>query len=408
MGPGDGTTCENDVTVFGRTVPGSEVDLYVDDVLAGTTAAGKQGRWELALTLAEGDHALKAVARRGGHSSPPSASMAITVDSALSWSPLSLRFMDSRGRSIRPVDEEGRTDATGWRIRLHPNATYTVAVKLCCTLPGATVELIVSDTRTVTLTDADGDQVYAGVFTSSHATHTGGSLVLVVQCGEDVVRNDGAVLIDPEGVVSDIKTLVPLNAASVACQQGQSTPAGVGTATVFDLWPAADYGQSNPLTTGGDGYFSFFTPAGIYRLEVTRSGYQSYRSTDIVVVDAAVRHDLALTPVVDETAHHVVAVSEAGFEPAFLQVQMGDVVEWVNMDAAGHTVTADAVLTAASSRTRFDSGQLLPGESYRFRFDQTGTYTYADGMDLANTGSIQVTEQEAVLSLRLFLPVVVR
>ncbi len=392
--PGDGTTCENALTVRGRAIPQSEVDLYVDDALAGTALTDADGRWALAITLADGEHTLYAMTRHQGHTSAASRVTASTVDSALRWSPLSLRFIDSKGHSHRPVDEEGRTDATGWGIRLRPQETYTVAVKLCCTVAGATARLVISDTFAVDLTDPDGDQMYTGVFVAAAAPHTAGSMVLVVQCGEVTSQGGGVVLIDPEGVVYDIASQTLLADATVACLQGQ---AGDERAA-FTLWPAEDYGQVNPQMTAGDGYFSFFTPVGIYRLDVQRSGYQPYRSIDLAVVDEPVRQDIPLTPQMAE-ADHVIAITAEGFDPAYLAVKPGEVVEWVNMAAAGRTATA-----GDGGQVSFDSGLLLPGERYRFVFPAAGSYAYADAAgDAAGTLVVARAETAAV---RVFLPAV--
>jgi plastocyanin len=377
----------------GRAIPGSAVDLYVDGALAATLAADSTGLWTAPVTLADGDHTLGAIARLGGLSSPPSRTVNITTNSGLGWSPLSLRFTDHRGRSQRPVDDEGRTDETGWDIRLHPGENYTVSVKLCCTVPGATAQLIISGTQTVDLTDADGDQVYTGSFTSSLARHTAQSFVLVVQCGETNFSGGGAVLIDPEGVVYDVTTAAPLASAAVACMQAQVAAAGDSTTTVYDVWPAADYGQVNPQSTQADGAFSFFTPVGTYQLNVSRSGYQSYRSADIDVVSEAVHVDVPLTPEIKEAARYVVVITEYGFEPAYLAVLPGDIIEWVNMATDGHTATSLQNQTGAAgagAAASFDSGLLLAGERYKFQTAAEGTFSVVDGANQDNVATLVV------------------
>ncbi len=197
--PADGTTCKNELTVRGVAIPGSEVDLYVDDVLTATVTAEPGARWSHDLTLEDGTHTIYAIARLGGLTSPPSRTVNLTVDSGLSWSPLSLRFTNEFGHSFRPRDEDGRTDPTDWAIRLRPSTAYTVSVELCCTVPGATVQLVISDTMTVDLNDPDGDNVYEGAFTSPEQSRLTGTVMLNVQCGGSSVSSSGVVLIDPEG-----------------------------------------------------------------------------------------------------------------------------------------------------------------------------------------------------------------
>ena len=391
--PGDGTTCENQLTVRGRAIPGSAVDLYVDGALTAAVNASSTGLWTAPIALADGDHTLYALARLGGLTSPASRTVNITVNSGLGWSPLSLRFTDKFGRSHRPVDDEGRTDETGWDIRLRPGEVYTVSVKLCCTAPNAAAQLVISGTLTVDLTDPDGDHVYSGLATASTERHMAQSFVLTVQCGETAFSGGGEVLIDPEGVVYDVKTAAALSGAAVACQQAQVAAAGDGTTTVYDLWLAADYGQVNPQSTGADGYFSFFTPAGTYRLAVSRSGYQPYRSADIAVVSEAVHVDVPLSPEVAEPASHVIVITEYGFEPAYLAVGVGDVVEWVNMATGEHTATslqAQAASADATTAADLDSGLLLPGERYKVSMTTTGAFTVVDSTNASNTATLVV------------------
>ncbi len=56
------------------------------------------------------------------------------------------------------------------------------------------------------------------------------------------------------------------------------------------------------------------------------------------------------------------------FSPATLQVKVGTIVEWKNLDTANHTVTDDILL--------FDSGPLGYTDTYKVAFTRTGTYRY--------------------------------
>lgn len=403
--PGNGTTCDGEIDIRGRALPNAEVDLYLDGALLATVTADASGRWSYTTTVADGDHELYAVARLGGLTSAPSRTVYFTVDSTLIWSPLSLRFTNELGWSHRPVDEEGRTDETGWSLRLRPGSTYTVSVQLCCEAPDAGVQLVISDTQIIEMSDPDGDGVYTGVFTAGDAPRTRATFRIVAHCGSTSVEGGGVALIDPEGVVYDVKSAQPLASSTVACLQAQGGISGSGADAAFSLWPAADFGQVNPQTTAADGYFSFFTPVGTYRLEASRNGYQSYRSPDIQVIDEAVRYDIPLTPQVTQPVKHIIQVTEYGFEPAHLTVAPGDVIEWVNMAVDGHTVTSiKTVSSAAVGEANFDSGLLLAGERYQFSFESAGTFTYVDMMNPANTATIVVGDA----TLKVYLPAINR
>ena len=201
------------------------------------------------------------------------------------------------------------------------------------------------------------------------------------------------VLIDPEGQVYDVtqaNTLI--EGAIVACIQQQPVAVAEEEESVFTLWDAATYGQINPQVTAADGYFSFLTPAGIYRLEVSRGGYQPYTTPDLIVVAGSARYDVGLTPVIDEPAGHIVSIGPAGFSPAYLEVQPGDIIEWINTDLDEHSSTLFRAEVQAADEVVWDSGLLAPGESYKFRVVAENTYSYVDRMDTGNTGVVVVQE----------------
>ena len=166
-----------------------------------------------------------------------------------------------------------------------------------------------------------------------------GVVRICVTCSLIRVCSDGEVTIDPEGTVFDLATGMPVNAATVACMQGNG--AAASSQSVFSLWqPSANSGQVNPQVVGSDGYFSFFTPPGTFRLDVTKQGYQPYTSSDIVVVDAPVHYDVPLTPLVNEATGQQIAMTDGGFEPSVVTIAPGTVVEWLNAGAAVHASTS--------------------------------------------------------------------
>ena len=67
---------------------------------------------------------------------------------------------------------------------------------------------------------------------------------------------------------------------------------------------------------------------------------------------------------------------------------MGTTVEWVNgEDSISHTVTSG---TPGYPAGVFDSGPLPPGDSFRFTFQQPGTYEYFCGIHTRMRGRIVV------------------
>ncbi|RME44147.1 MAG: hypothetical protein D6796_12165 [Caldilineae bacterium] len=412
--PRPGTTCTGTITVTGRSQVGTFVDLYVNGIYTATTSVDASGNWDVPLVLPDGTHTIYAKARLAtGEESPPSPVVEVIVDTSLVWSPLSLTFRTASGHVIIPRDEEGRTDASGWFVFLRPGVTYTATVYLCCDDPNASVTLEVPGGQTVSLTDPDGD----GWFTGSFTTPAEGSLMtppsirLCVVCNNVQYCVDGQVLIDPEGVVYDVtkgKANGLLAGAIVSCYEAQ-TSIDTGE-TTYDLWPAQNYGQVNPQTTAGDGYFSFFTPAGTFQLQTEASGFQTYRSWDIVVVSDPVEFDIPLAPALSQTADYTITVSASGFDPSVLTVEPGAVVKWVNVDANPHTttsITPTARITATGrialdATDGWDSGLLNGGDSFVRQLNTAGTYTYHDHENTAYTGVV-IVQSKAQLYLPLIL-----
>ena len=68
------------------------------------------------------------------------------------------------------------------------------------------------------------------------------------------------------------------------------------------------------------------------------------------------------------------------FFPETIDVTKGTVVEWKNDDIIPHTATAPT----------FDSGTLLSGQSWRYAFTNTGTFTYVCKFHTGMKGAINV------------------
>ena len=71
------------------------------------------------------------------------------------------------------------------------------------------------------------------------------------------------------------------------------------------------------------------------------------------------------------------------FEPAEVRIKVGDTVEWRNVGAYRHTVTADPARAAKRGNvalpegaSAFDSGWVAGGDTYRRTFTKPGVYRY--------------------------------
>ena len=78
----------------------------------------------------------------------------------------------------------------------------------------------------------------------------------------------------------------------------------------------------------------------------------------------------------------IVSIQNLSFAPANLEVTKGTKVTWTNNDSVVHTVTSD--------NNKFESGQLAPGKTFEFTFEQTGEYAYYCSIHPTMTAKIVV------------------
>lgn len=83
---------------------------------------------------------------------------------------------------------------------------------------------------------------------------------------------------------------------------------------------------------------------------------------------------------------HEISIRNFKFEPATVQIKVGDVVRWTNVEKrANHSVFLTGTVSLESDR-------LFPGDSWQHVFSKPGTYPYTCGPHPEMTGKIVVTE----------------
>lgn len=75
------------------------------------------------------------------------------------------------------------------------------------------------------------------------------------------------------------------------------------------------------------------------------------------------------TPVETTMPGKSVDIRGSTFDPVIVNIPKGTTVTWVNDDSVRHTVT--------SVSSAFDSGNIDPGKTYSYTFNQTGTFEYS-------------------------------
>jgi plastocyanin len=279
---------------------------------------------------------------------------------------------------------------------LTPGNTYDVGVNSCSITPNQTLQWTFEDILISSLRDDDGDGRYTGTFTYNPIAPRGpmapsaaSIFRLSVTYGGLEQSYDLSVQSQVSATVRDALTQQPIANAALTLLGAQLE---AGAEAIFSAWTSAALGQPSPQTTGIDGAYSFNSPGSVNRVDAVRSGYQPYRSYDLVADNGAIAQDIDLTPEIAGAATHTIYVTEHGFEPATLKVAPGSIIEWVNVDLGEHTTT----------NATWDSGVLSAGQSYKFKLSAQGTYTYADDTNPENTAVIVVE------GYRVYLPLILR
>jgi plastocyanin len=77
----------------------------------------------------------------------------------------------------------------------------------------------------------------------------------------------------------------------------------------------------------------------------------------------------------------LINIKDFAFNPGEITVAPGTSVTWTNEDSTVHTITS----------ATFDSGEVKPGEQYKFTFSTPGTYDYACSIHPSMRGKVIVT-----------------
>ena len=88
----------------------------------------------------------------------------------------------------------------------------------------------------------------------------------------------------------------------------------------------------------------------------------------LVAVAAVLHGSIGPAAAGPKPATHTVTIEGTQFQPATLTVRLGDSIVWVNKDPFPHTATA--------TTGGFDSAQIPPGGSWKYRPPKKGEMAY--------------------------------
>lgn len=109
---------------------------------------------------------------------------------------------------------------------------------------------------------------------------------------EDVIEIGDIVFRDPSGQIKDACTNAPIDGASATLLV--EYPPTTGNFIVSP--PAYQIPETNPLTTGADGMYSWLTVAGNFKVRAEKAGYITAESAVVTIPPVVTGLDISLTP----------------------------------------------------------------------------------------------------------------
>lgn len=94
---------------------------------------------------------------------------------------------------------------------------------------------------------------------------------------------------------------------------------------------------------------------------------------EIVPAEESMSGETATGTTVGSGGEVEILMENLQYNPPQIRVAPGTMVVWMNMDSVAHTVTSG---TRDNPDDLFDSGNIAPGETFTYTFDEPGTYDY--------------------------------
>lgn len=142
---------------------------------------------------------------------------------------------------------------------------------------------------------------------------------------------------------------------------------------IFIMRKEPGFGEAYQDQRSGEWEYVAFRPDGEYSSSPERTNacaacHQIVGEENDYVFRLGLFFDQEAASTPPELGEHEVNIFDYQFLPGTLEVPVGTTVTWINNDVIDHTVT--------SSDGLFDSGDMLPGDSFSFTFSEAGEYEY--------------------------------
>ena len=254
-----------EITVYGVANANTEVNIYDGETLLETVKSGSNGQWKTTVTLQSpvnlSEHTIKAVVTKNEESK--TASAVVTYDVGAIF-PVEFTLTHS-GNTINLLSTKQKN------LTVIPSCEFVFEVKLNKPVSSLKVTSTKnSKTKTISATynSETGSWVASGWFDPSDHNYAPGKLGLEIN-GAKVPVECAKInyLIDPSGYVYEaVKSNRVEGASAIICYQN-------GEYAI--PWDANPYEQENPQITDEMGAYHWDVTEGMWRIKVTKGGYEA-------------------------------------------------------------------------------------------------------------------------------------
>ncbi len=413
--PVDGTISDaTEIEVIGRihnnTASRAPLQLFWDDTFLQTITPNPDGTFVYTTPLTAtlkgvGQHMLRIV------SGDAEATSSLIVDGTVGFDVATMHVTDaSTGNRYSPFGADGRLDTNGWRIITQGNSPYTLTMRS----DAAAMRIRYEDGTVVPMVVPEGEPCVFTVQLQPQSRATTAQRFFI-----EAISADGTVSI-AEG------TLVQADAALNVVDATTGAPiAGATVNDYFDRsdlpWTAADWASIGPArlktisnwlnlpdhtrTTDNSGDTMLFPSRDPLSILVNAAAFQAFRGLEIPgtawtgcltctrTITALPSRTVALAPVPSARAASVeITIDSTGFNPAYVEVLPGTVINFTNIDADDHGSMSDKTFAVDGYGSgAWESGIIPSGATFSWEMTTNGEFTYVDPTNPFNAGTIVVT-----------------
>ena len=415
--------------VVGDTGTRAPIQFFLNDQLLGTTNADPDGQFTVTLPQAgvvSGNAILRAVMGEA------EATQSIVINLSLGWDPATMRVTDPAAPDMpfAPFDSNGRVDQNGWLMALQSGEPHTITIRS----DAAAMRLIMEDGTIIPMVIPKGEPCVFTAQITPPASRMGAQRIRIEATAQDgtITEGHGWIMqiakrfsvVDadtgnpiPDVQFSNMRPAEDINWAPsdwqyvsvrrYAFENGLVdnivTTDALGQAPGFSMGGAASWREvlCNESFQCGNGvsfqkFKTFGIPSTNWKGCLTCTilfpwGGSEEGETGII---------LTTLPAVRATTVDV-NITSNGFEPAYLEVTPGTVINFINTDTTAHGTKSDSVTFSEDGFGvgAWTSGAITPGDSYFHTANTVGTFSYVDPANPGSTGILVVTTIPTAVTL---------